>query len=715
MPRCDAPPPLLAEKRRLLQEAGELFNAQRYDGAERQSLELLEIANGSQDTLHQTEALLIAGNSQQKLGKYKQSLQSFEQMLALPQDPRKEKAVQCSAYNGIGNAYSRLGRPTKAISYLEKCLAIAQQLDNEAEQGRSCGNLGNAHECLGQYKAAIEYHERDLVIKQKLCDERGQGVAYGNLGNAYHGLGQYKMAIDKHHKHLGIAEQLDDRLGQGIACANIGNAYHGLEQYDTAIEYHKRKLAIAIEQNDKPGQGLAHSNLGSAYACLGQHRMAIECHNRKLEIAIELDDKLGQAKAYGNLGATYGRLEEYETAIWYSQSYLEISKDLGNIPTQMIAMGNLGVLYAHSGQLDMACSHFASSDALMKELEAQLAEGQWRRHLLAFGEKHARFMDEWVVAAAQSGDMAEALRVEERRRCRSELAYQTHAQGSQNVDVDELKEMARSADASFVVVMKSYDDTLLTWLLSGETGDLLHTGIARQQQHGEVSEWVSSVTFAEWGWWQDQFARAQRLIEKKKEQQQGGDITYAWLERLIERLAPNAMKGDLDDRLWRSIRDPGTFPVTVRGLNKTFKELQMHYFTKAERALQQLTELLWEPMLRKCGALQQYLDGDAPRRKPVGWSLSVYLFCLSCRLWITLCVCVTGSVCAALLFARPALVSHPVLRLEDWRAFSDRKGPCGAGFVAAHSQLCTGQMARHSQPPAIAARGLERGAIMNWR
>ena len=781
---------------RLLREAEELFKKWQYRSAEQRSLELLEMAQHSQDTYYQALALLIAGESQEKLGEIRTSLRSFEHMLALPQDPRCEKMVQGWAYNGIGNAYIRLGEYAKAIEnlkkylesaqqlgdtpgqgiayanianahnglgqykaaidYANKHLDIAQQLGDKPGQGRAYAKLGNAHQGLGQYKAAIEYHKKYLDIVQQLDNKPGQGIAYGNLGNAHHGLGQYQTAIDYANKDLGIKQELDDKPGQGAAYGNLGNAHQGLGQYDTAIEYHQKHLDIAQQLDDKPGQGIVCGNLGIAYRSMGQYDTAIECHQKSLEISIELDDKPGQGaayaslgtahdglgqrqaaieyhqkhldialqlgdkpgqgRAYANLGSAYGELEEYALAIEYSQKYLDITHELGDLPGQRLAHGNLGLFYAKSGQFGLACPHFASSDALVRRMEAQLTEGQWRRHLLTSGGPYAALLDWWVVAAARSGDMAEALWVEERRRCRSEVAYQADVRGRQG-GVDGLKAMTTRTGASFVVVTKMHQGTLLTWVLSGETGELVYGKAADiAGREDEIEECVNRVTFAEWAEWQEVLCKARKLNAGKRSQKkdkqiwdtiqtwlkrwvgrwthtaskgkQAGAIMYSWVKDLIENLIPAEMKGDMENNLWTSIRDPGAFPATVCGRGKAAEDLRAHFFKKAEVALQKLSELLWEPILAECQALSDYLNGDAPRTKLVG----SYFRPLGHLYFAERLVTLARMSCAPLqiyFLPDPALSSIPFCALKVGDRFLIEKA-----LVAQASSLCTLDYAR---------------------
>ena len=183
------------QRERLRQEAEELYLNFQYQDAKQRSLQLLEVAQHPPDTYFQAQALMIAGTSQESLGEYRESLYSFEQMLALLQDPQHEKSQQGWAYNGIGLAHKGLGQFTKAIENFKKYLDIATHLNDKSGQGLAYGNLGACYEKMGQYKSAIECHEHDHRIAVQLDDIPGQGAACCNLGNVHFDLGDFGAAI----------------------------------------------------------------------------------------------------------------------------------------------------------------------------------------------------------------------------------------------------------------------------------------------------------------------------------------------------------------------------------------------------------------------------------------------------------------------------------------------------------------------------------------
>ena len=187
--------------------------------------------------------------------------------------------------------------------------------------------------------------------------------------------------------------------------------------------------------------------------------------------------------------------------------------------------------------------------------------------------------------------------------------------------VHELEEMAKSVDASFIIVYKVHRNILLTWVLSGESGELVYDEPVKLNkcQH-RIQKWVDCVTFTQWAEWQKAFRRAREW--KTNEESIGRSIGEKDLKKATKYLISDTMKGNLPNELWKSVRDPHTFFETAYG-GKTFEMLRSHYFRKADNAMEKLSELLWKPILKKCQGLKNMVQGDNPHTKPVRFSFDL--------------------------------------------------------------------------------------------
>jgi ATP/maltotriose-dependent transcriptional regulator MalT len=93
----------------------------------------------------------------------------------LPEDHFKGKPVLKNKKThrfilaSMGNAYSHLGEPRKAIEYYEQALIISKETEDKQGEREAIGNLGNEYSHLGELRKAIKYYEKSL----ELARERG--------------------------------------------------------------------------------------------------------------------------------------------------------------------------------------------------------------------------------------------------------------------------------------------------------------------------------------------------------------------------------------------------------------------------------------------------------------------------------------------------------------------------------------------------------------
>ena len=551
-----------------------------------------------------------------------------------------------------------MGGFQKAVEYHDKCLAIAQLLDDKPGQGRAYCDLAFAYKGMCEYEKAAEYYDKDLSIALELDDKPGQSRAYKHLGDVYDTLGEYARALEYREKQLSIALELDDKPSQGAAFAGLGSACDNLGAYDKAREYHGKCLCIALQLGDKPGQRRAYDSLGIAHESLGDHTKAVDHHEKALSIAEQLGDRPGQGRTCGNLGLAYQGLGENGKALKFFTKERAIAADLDSLPAQSLAYSHLGSIHLAMGEYDMAIEyhekclhiasrlgdrpvqvnvhaglglarlrtgsyaqafrHFATCVSLLRGLDPELTKGQMRRHLREIVERHAPQMDACVVAAAHAGDMAEALKMEEWRRERAEAPFlPSDDSAGGEVASDAMEEMARGADASFVVVYKKNGAKLFTWVLSGETGKSVYERCFEDAQVAGIPELIECATFTEWARWQQAFQNARQAVLEQWKKKKKKKITRKWLNALCEKLVPADMKGDLDKGLWKSLHNSTTFFLAAYGDTQTFVKLQSHFLQKAERALEQLNALMWEPIVQECEGVKSMLGSKAPCNRPV--------------------------------------------------------------------------------------------------
>merc|ERR1719359_1256216 len=74
----------------------------------------------------------------------------------------------------LAAAYQTLRNDERALEYLERCLQIATETENNAAQGEACCTLGVIHNKRGDFDQAVTYFERNFEIARGIVSA-GQG------------------------------------------------------------------------------------------------------------------------------------------------------------------------------------------------------------------------------------------------------------------------------------------------------------------------------------------------------------------------------------------------------------------------------------------------------------------------------------------------------------------------------------------------------------
>ena len=228
-----------------------------------------------------------AGIRQYKLGRYREALDTFKQVVRLTPN-------HAESYYYLGMTYGRLGQ------YIEAVKAFKSVINLNPKDPAAHANLGALLAYFGQYREAVETLQQAIRLQPDDAD------AHNNLGIAYGELGRYKQAVEA----FKIAIRFEPN--NPLAHNNLGLAYHRMDHDKEAIEPFRQAIRL------DPKDGVIYSNLGLAYSALRQYKEAIEA----LQQAVRLDP--GDAESYGNRSWVYLYLSSGEPAALDAQTYLRL-------------------------------------------------------------------------------------------------------------------------------------------------------------------------------------------------------------------------------------------------------------------------------------------------------------------------------------------------------------------------------------------------------
>jgi tetratricopeptide (TPR) repeat protein len=370
------------------------------------------------------------------LGRNEEALQSFlaaTQLWSLPENrPGVNRANtraqlrsgRAAAYQGLGQAYYRLGQNEQAYYAYSEAVALnpadangfagrgdilravrmpdlaladySQAIQLDPSHSRAICGRGTAFMDLGRDAEAQADFDRAIALDAKfakayryrgaLRSRRGENEAaladfdrvvallpdeadaYKDRGGVLVRMGQFERAITE----LDHAIRIDSK--NAAAFQNRGAAYNGLSQYQRAIE----DLTLAIELD--PRRAGAYSNRGLAHFAMGEYDQAIADLSQAVQLAPqEATPYFNRAEVFARLGLSGQAIQDYTEAIRLD-------------PRMNVARVALARLHAGLGQreralhdLDMALQLDPKKAAVYFDRGNLLREqGDWRGALAAY-------------------------------------------------------------------------------------------------------------------------------------------------------------------------------------------------------------------------------------------------------------------------------------------------------------------------------------------
>ena len=176
-------------------------------------------------------------------------------------------------------------------------------------------------------------------------------------------------------------------------------------------------------------------------------------------------------------------------------------------PKELRWTAELATLLYHQGKRKRETHgiEFRRIRALYINIERRLLPTDWKEYLQTFCKHYDRpiSMSIMVEFDKHDGDKKDALILEEERRNRLEMceccklgdgALEKTKIQSLTLRHRDIMDLTKSIGAHLVIYLKVYDGHLLTWVLEGATGELLHT--VKKERLSAIQSLISEASFA---------------------------------------------------------------------------------------------------------------------------------------------------------------------------------------------------------------------------
>lgn len=278
----------------------------------------------------QADSVIVQSEELYTQGKYEEAIQILNERLKIAQK-NGEKSLEVILYNGIGKAYSQLGKSIQALQNYQLAAKLAELLKDQLSLGKIEKNIGALYEEQKDFKQALEHYKLADSIAHNIGDEGLLADINNNKGIIYEQQLNYPLALKTYQKALSSYQKIGNKSRMALSLNNIGIVYKYLGKYDEAISYYKKSLKYSEEIGDKFFVAANLNNIGNVYAMQKNYTKAIKFNEKSLAISKEIQATNIVVEALSSLAEDFAGLGNYKKAYEMNNEYLKANSDYINL------------------------------------------------------------------------------------------------------------------------------------------------------------------------------------------------------------------------------------------------------------------------------------------------------------------------------------------------------------------------------------------------
>ncbi|MBX2926389.1 MAG: tetratricopeptide repeat protein [Saprospiraceae bacterium] len=291
---------------------------------------LEQLAKAVKHPLSFGRAMHLRGQSYYEQGKFEASIPFFRKELNIAVKAG-ELDMQGKALNSIGASLQNIGRYDSAFVYLIEAAKIKETLGNMKDVAAAYANIGNVFSDMKAPDKAIEWLEKALAIRLNLPDgERGAIVTYNNISIAYNGKEDYDKAIEYAQKGFDLAMETGNKFHAGVLAGSLGHLWLQKKNPDQAIQMSEKAISLLREVNRRSNLVFPLANLAEAYRQKGNYVKALDINNEGYAIMEELELVEPLGTYYENYAKLYESIGDYKQGFFWLKKQMVYEDSLFN-------------------------------------------------------------------------------------------------------------------------------------------------------------------------------------------------------------------------------------------------------------------------------------------------------------------------------------------------------------------------------------------------
>jgi tetratricopeptide (TPR) repeat protein len=214
----------------------------------------------------------------------------------------EDAVAKMDALYALGDVSQRLGRTREALGHFGEMLRLAWRLDLPAKGGAAHGRLGRLHGTLGAHKQALVHLELARDLFDVAGDAPGVAAALDDIGRIHLLGGAPDASLACHRAALAVRERLGDDRGRALTLARMGQVEQEAGALDAAAGHFREALALRRKVGDRQGEIASLLDLGGLQLDLGRVAAAVALLEEGRALAREQGERLFETSFAIELG-----------------------------------------------------------------------------------------------------------------------------------------------------------------------------------------------------------------------------------------------------------------------------------------------------------------------------------------------------------------------------------------------------------------------------
>lgn len=181
-----------------------------------------------------------------------------------------------NSLTNMGNLYSSIEQPQKALTYYKRAYAIDTAAHDESLMISDLNNIGMVYSDLGQFDESVFYLKAAIEKKKKSGNDSWTAGSMNTLGSVYVQMGKYEEALDEFFQAFKYKEAAGEHKGMAISCINIGETYNLQKKFMEATVYLNQAIQHATIIHNRDIIKESYKDLSNAYAGMNKMGEALD-------------------------------------------------------------------------------------------------------------------------------------------------------------------------------------------------------------------------------------------------------------------------------------------------------------------------------------------------------------------------------------------------------------------------------------------------------